>query len=572
MCRICGTNDLQHGSKTKDFFKHELNDLFQIDVDFDKSHIHPNALCRYHEKLLQRYAKAKREKTIFKTSASPVKFRAHTNDGTCTVCTPVIRRKRKRKGTKISCIKEFSCEKEASNDHKMHEIGSQFFTINSWKDNDSLHITTNLKESKMGETFTTAKDVLQMVKHLSEDEKSTFLSLLVNELSNVELSKLSYAIGKTQKSEILKDCESISQTYVNRERLLSLNPLNWLIERNQVLLNFVAGSVGVEADFINYIGKDDAFIFCRTVEHLYSLRSRKLVAPFSFLVSLDIYTKTSSRVAIDSLGKSSPGGTYNTLKRWLSSFGENEPVCPSGTLITAFDNEQVIGYKRGLGAGSKSLSSVITTVVNTQMQEKLTFVSSIQSNELLKPKNWFSTTSFDEKLKNTTLHEISRETQEKHKNDKDNFIKEVTKIRDSTLPDFIHLEKVHYEQVFYFLSKVIKDVLSEQEDQNGNITDYVDKQTYVEDREKDILICATCGAENARRKLICDNCKQKDGIKKARQKQNLPNISKDGRNVTGSTEISLDITQDAISIENRYEHVSTNHTKKPNLQWENQYL
>ncbi|CAG2257070.1 unnamed protein product [Mytilus edulis] len=232
---------------------------------------------------------------------------------------------------------------------------------------------------------------------------------------------------------------------------------------------------------------------------------------------LNVYTKTSSRVAIDALGKSSPGGSYKTLKHWLSTYAETVPKCPDGTLITGFDNEQVVGYKRGLGEGSKSLTSVITTIVNTTMHDKEN--STVQLNENFKPKNWFSVNHFDEKLKNANSDETNAERVKRIKTEKEYFVKEVSQIRDSSLPLFTTLEKIHYDQMYFFLSKAIKDVLNEQENANDEIIDYVDKQAHQESRQKNIIVCTRCGTENPKRKQICENCQEREGIKEAKQAQ-----------------------------------------------------
>ncbi|CAC5408748.1 recQ [Mytilus coruscus] len=46
-----------------------------------------------------------------------------------------------------------------------------------------------------------------------------------------------------------------------------------------------------------------------------------------------------------------------------------------------------------------------------------------------------------------------------------------------------------------------------------------DKNTHNEERRKDIFICTLCGTENTRRKLVCEGCKKREGIKVARTKK-----------------------------------------------------
>ncbi|XP_071139288.1 uncharacterized protein [Mytilus edulis] len=582
MCRICGTNDLQHGTKRKDFFRTEMMELFQIDISLDDPHVHPDAICRYHEKMLLRFAKSQTERTVFRTSVEPVKFTPHLVEGNCSICSPINKRKRKRRGTLKSLVKEYSCTEEVADNHSQH-ISSVHAPLQlQLNDNniEPIHVAHTKSDQVLilpyaneitlsvhaEETAETAQDVIKSFNRLNQEEKSNFISKFPKVLSEFELTKLTYEIGKNQNEYILKDCDCISKHYTSREILQALSPVEWLSKRNKVLFNFMTGLAGNSFDFIDQINSTDAFLYCRAMEYLYNLRNRKLVAPFAFLVSLDMYTKTSSRVAIDALGKSSPGGSYKTLKHWLSTYAETVPKCPDGTLITGFDNEQVVGYKRGLGEGSKSLTSVITTIVNTTMHDKEN--SNVQLNENFKPKNWFSVNHFIEKLKNASSNETNSERVKRIKTDKEYFIKEVSQIRDSSLPLFTTLEKIHYDQMYFFLSKAIKDVLNEQENANDEIIDYVDKQAHQESRQKNIIVCTRCGTENPKRKQICENCQEREGIKEAKQAQQRTKKCDDVSKSVGSKEISLNTpleTATAISGHQRFEHVPSNHKESTKL-------
>ncbi|CAC5389999.1 Fibrinogen-like protein A,Ryncolin-4,Angiopoietin-related protein 1,Ficolin-3,Ficolin-1-B,Techylectin-5A,Ficolin-2,Ryncolin-1,Tenascin-R,Fibrinogen-like protein 1,Fibrinogen C domain-containing protein 1-A,Tenascin-N,Ryncolin-3,Tenascin,Fibroleukin,Fibrinogen C domain-containing protein 1,Ryncolin-2,Techylectin-5B,Angiopoietin-2,Microfibril-associated glycoprotein 4,Ficolin-1-A,Ficolin-1,Angiopoietin-4 [Mytilus coruscus] len=163
----------------------------------------------------------------------------------------------------------------------------------------------------------------------------------------------------------------------------------------------------------------------------------------------------------------------------------------------------------------------------------------IQHDESLKPKVWFSVKHFDEKLKHIEMSGAINEEAVKVLEEKEYFINEVQKIRDT-----------------------IKDVVEEQELNQNCITDFIDKEIDKKTRERKILVCAICGQENARQKLTCDNCKQKEGIKQAKaKKQQIDEVKRH----PGSQEIVLGKEKFDKSEHIRFEHVKTNHKENTEL-------
>ncbi|CAC5394752.1 unnamed protein product [Mytilus coruscus] len=92
-------------------------------------------------------------------------------------------------------------------------------------------------------------------------------------------------------------------------------------------------------------------------------------------------------------------------------------------------------------------------------------------------------------------------------------------IRDQYSNEYGELEKLHYKQLCHFIKHTIETVVEEHtlEASENAFLDNIDKNTHNEERREDILICALCGTENTRRKLVCEGCKKK-GIKEARTK------------------------------------------------------
>ena len=93
-------------------------------------------------------------------------------------------------------------------------------------------------------------------------------------------------------------------------------------------------------------------------EQVYKLRNSNLVGPTSFMRGLTVYTNTGSKAAVKVV--SYGGGGYTTIKDWLNCLPKENPPIPEGVLLNVFDNEQVIGRKRGLRPKNKCTSSVIT--------------------------------------------------------------------------------------------------------------------------------------------------------------------------------------------------------------------
>lgn len=164
--------------------------------------------------------------------------------------------------------------------------------------------------------------------------------------------------------DIVRDIEIISQQFNDRTFLMELNMIDWVFKRNSAIINFIQGVANLS---LENAPEDVIFSICRIVEQIYCLKQQRLVAPISFLLSLNIYTKTSRKAAVDLLSKTAPSGCYKTFQRWITKTGSEEPSCPAETVMVGFDNEQVISYKRGISPNLKSKSSIITTHLYARM-------------------------------------------------------------------------------------------------------------------------------------------------------------------------------------------------------------
>ena len=89
LCRICGKQalEIQSGQpvgkrRYKSQFACELKDLYGIDIDCDKTDIHPEVLCQSDANKLYRFRQCKRNGKLFQTvnDVRPYSFTPHSAD------------------------------------------------------------------------------------------------------------------------------------------------------------------------------------------------------------------------------------------------------------------------------------------------------------------------------------------------------------------------------------------------------------------------------------------------------------------------------------------------------------
>lgn len=121
---------------------------------------------------------------------------------------------------------------------------------------------------------------------------------------------MAFKLGTREEKAVSVDAEAVSKEYLERIELLSFDSFKWLRKRNKILLQFIQGMTNFD---IETSTEPEKITRCRAMEYIYAMCFHKLVAPISFLISLNVYTKTSSRQVVDMLSKTSPSGSYSTL-------------------------------------------------------------------------------------------------------------------------------------------------------------------------------------------------------------------------------------------------------------------
>lgn len=483
-CRICGSRDLQHASYRKSEFAVEFKEVFGIDIKDDDDTIHPGALCRSHEILFQRFRRHKEMGTIFKTCVQLKTFIAHNDD--CDIC--YIRHVRGRKKRKRTNNLQPNFREIVLPSHKKK--------ANEEKSDSAIPDPNLIEEAlKIVDSTNDAVDKESLVKtffQLQSKDRIQVLSNILENLTNEEAAAMAFKLGKREEKAVSDDAEAVSKEYLERTELLSFDSFKWLRKRNKILLQFIQGMTNFDFETST---EPEKITCCRAMEQIYAMRFHKLVAPISFLISLNVYTKTSSRQVVDMLSKTSPSGSYSTLSSWIAKSGSSAPLCPPGTVIAGFDNEQVIGYKRGIGPHQKSRSSVITTQVYIPLPTPPEVPMNLQMQENLKPKIFFSTEHFDLRIRHAEQHNLIA-LKEELLEEKKKFEKEVTEIKDQTSEEIEYLEKLHYEQLHHFIQNAINTVSEEQYGATSQFGDQIEETMHHAERMKNILVCLLWGEEN----------------------------------------------------------------------------
>ena len=155
------------------------------------------------------------------------------------------------------------------------------------------------------------------IQKVKQDWKEFFLRFKVKIVSFDKASLIANILGKDQHSVIYEDCRTLSKQYKSLDTLNSLNIYERLNNRNPVVREFIKGIAHISDDELQSMEPSKLYVLGRAVEQLYKLRMPKLICSLSFLTTLNIYKITGSRLAINIVSASSPGGGYTSILKWL---------------------------------------------------------------------------------------------------------------------------------------------------------------------------------------------------------------------------------------------------------------
>ena len=135
--------------------------------------------------------------------------------------------------------------------------------------------------------------------------------------------------------------------------MLNVTPHTWIQARNSVL-----------TCAINALSHESAKPVHKavTVDQLYSIVQPSFVSPLMFATNLLVYSVTRSKLALNIHGKIHPAGGNTTVKTWLNNLTMEVPQVPSGDILTAIDNDQVLIRKWTVRKDNRAQISVLTSV------------------------------------------------------------------------------------------------------------------------------------------------------------------------------------------------------------------
>lgn len=314
-------------------------------------------------------------------------------------------------------------------------------------------------------------------------------------------------IAASQSNVIIKDCQNVGGQYKNMN-FFDTDLMEWLADRNGVVVNFFAGIInGSTGQSVSDLSEAELYKLVHMVENVYGICHKNIICPFSFMQNVSLYTTTNSRYGSSLLNATQPCGSYTSLQSTLNeTFAAVPAKIPPVDCMTVFDNEQVIGKKSGIQPSQKARCSVITNLAYVKLDSE----SQLQQMQNVMQKNWFQMKGFEAKMKFLKGNELENLSSERNV-----FLQTVQSIINQDADE--DLEKTHYTQLYYFVDAALKDVQAQQIKVGDHFRDDIDDQ--VEVRGSDTIQCEICGKHNPKRKLICDGCKEKEGLKAAREKK-----------------------------------------------------
>ena len=374
---------------------------------------------------------------------------------------------------------------------------------------------------------------------LTADERILLLQGLLStkKLRNEELEVAAELVGSSQHGDFESSLNSLGQLYRDIEFLSDIDAKEYLSRYNPVLKKFLTGFCNLS---LSESSARELYQLGRICELTYNISSKKNhVLPLAFIQNLGVYAETGSKVATELNGAGIGGGSYDTVKDWLHSNADTPLNCPSGDIAITFDNTQVIGKCYTLKPNSKIDMSVITNVIAIQLDE----MGTLQSDPGLMPRNWLFCDGLKEK------------------------IEEIRNIEPNK-PFFADLDKLHYEQLYYFINKTINVV---KENVDENFSDDIDSLIKQIDEKDNCIQCMHCakkgnGVFYNRSKLICDICQNN---LRASLKEYMETIESD---IRSNKEVPSRQTAKKFQSENvdenyeRYDHIPSGHeSKHPNI-------
>ena len=202
------------------------------------------------------------------------------------------------------------------------------------------------------------EEAVTYARNLAEDYNFIFLDrdiMLheINKLSTEDRLLLTSTIFRSERENVKTDILSCNKTYKNLTSMLNVTTHTWIQARNSVLTCAINA---LSQESVKPVHK------AVTVDQLYSIVQPSFVSPLMFATNLLVYSVTRSKLALNIHGKIHPARGNTTVKTWLNNLTMEVPQVPSGDILTAIDNDQVLIRKWTVRKDNRAQISVLTSV------------------------------------------------------------------------------------------------------------------------------------------------------------------------------------------------------------------
>ena len=302
-------------------------------------------------------------------------------------------------------------------------------------------------------------------------------NMSLSHLSSQECMKLAYALGKHEATNVRDFALKVSNER-NMEQLMKLDLKKYLSEMNAVVWEFICGVASVNSadqSDSGSGGEKNVYKLCKSVESILNLSAAHTVLPVHFRESVLLYVLTGSKLALTTVGGASPHSSYWSVRSWLSNLSDKPSKVPTGDIMTAFDNNQILQRRWRVTLNNVVQCNVATMIIYFDLDEngQLQF-----ENEA--PSSWMSAALPESELKRIKFL------------DQDDEIK-----------------AQHYLHLHTFLARTIDEVQAEHKQSGGDITDSIDQEVHKEKMASTFKKCENCGNEQVpKMKRNCPLCKK----------------------------------------------------------------
>jgi 7-cyano-7-deazaguanine synthase in queuosine biosynthesis len=193
----------------------------------------------------------------------------------------------------------------------------------------------------------------------------------IDRLDNEKLSIVAGKIGNNISPELKTDARYVTNNY---KAQVETAPQEWITNRNPVVVSFLK-SINESASSVQLI---------HAINAIYFISFSSCIMPFSFAINLLIYFFVRSKQVANVLFRHGPYGSYDSIRGWLDRGAEKPLTPPTGDLVVAFDNDQVLGKSWRVHVSNKMKYSVITSVLYLVCNPLL----SLQKHIALSPSMW----------------------------------------------------------------------------------------------------------------------------------------------------------------------------------------